>query len=157
MNIAADTQTTNLEVTCRVPRQLFKDWQSRGLVHNLQQQGELAWHTAPRGKGIYITCDAGTMRGLQDDARWLLDPCMDQDAGFKRVCRQFIDLVDTALTNGAGTGQHTFTLCLCYTVDGRQRDNVIGVFDSLADVRKYIDILLVSSDEWVTISTGGAR
>lgn len=79
---------TTHTITCKVPKMLYSDWESRGIIHGLGDT--IKTYVAMRGKGIRIVGNYETMRGLRDDAEWLLDPCMEQDAQMKRACRMFI-------------------------------------------------------------------
>lgn len=75
-------------ITCKVPKMLHEDWVRRGIIHALGDSINI--YRAMRGKGIRICGEYETMRGLRDDADWLLDPCMGQDAQMKKACRTFI-------------------------------------------------------------------
>lgn len=83
---------TAQKMTCKVPKMLYSDWESRGIIHGLGDT--IKTYVAMRGKGIRIVSDYETLRGLRDDAEWLLDPSMGQDAQMKRACRTFITNFD---------------------------------------------------------------
>jgi hypothetical protein len=82
-----------MNVHCQIPVALKEDWESRGLVHNMSQDGVRFW-VKMRGKAKMVSCSPEVLKGLRADAEWLLDPVMGSDARLKAACRKFIANAD---------------------------------------------------------------
>jgi hypothetical protein len=71
----------------------MQDWESRGLAHNMQQDG-IVFRIKMRGKARLVVCTSDQLAGLKADAQWLLDPTMGSDARLKAACRRFMKNVE---------------------------------------------------------------
>lgn len=83
-------------VRCPVPRRLFADWTSRGLVHDLGDRLRY-WEQMHKGYRVMVETDKTTLASLRDDALWHCDPSMGQDASWRRTCRLFIKAANEVL------------------------------------------------------------